>query len=262
MNGMVILIQLLHALKTTDTIPVDNSDRGRLHLLYYKSMSNTRRKVLFCLFSLLLLFEVGLRAQDSLYKVRMPVFVRSSFYYDFPQSFGASAGVDFPARAKEIVTMDKNGETSLKYRDLIVAGDIGFYRYPYNNSGLYFFQSIGKRYHKNKPYYYEWLARIGLLRSFYDAIVYTVDANDNVRVLNNFGRYYLATGFLAVFGYDFERSKKPLPLAIDFRSYLWIQYPYNSFVLPHLSFELSFKYHIDKFNIAIKKNQVEENIRK
>jgi len=254
------LNQLLQALKTNYAIPVDDSVSGRLHLLYCKSMPYTHLKVLFCLFSLLLLFEVGLQAQDSLYKVRMPVFVRSSFYYDFPQSFGASAGVDFPVRTKVIVTTDKKGEPSLKFRDLIVAGDIGFYRYLYNNSGLYFFQSLGKRYHKNKPYYHEWLARVGLLRTFYDGIVYTVDANGDVKMLNNFGRYYLATGFAAVFGYDFERSKKTLPVAIDARSYIWIQYPYNSFVLPHLSFELSFKYHCDKFNIAIKKKQIEENL--
>jgi hypothetical protein len=184
----------------------------------------------------------------------MPVFVRSSLFYDFPQSFGASAGVDFPVRSKMIITKDEKGQTSFKYRDLIVAGDIGFYRNLFNNSGLYFFQSIGKQYHKNKPYYYEWLARVGLLRTFYDGIVYTVDANGNVKVINNFGRYYIATGFMAVFGYDFERSKKQLPFAIDARSYIWIQYPYNSFVLPHLSFELSFKYRFNKLNITIKKN--------
>ncbi|HUZ58605.1 MAG TPA: hypothetical protein VMU83_07475, partial [Hanamia sp.] len=133
------------------------------------------------------LFRVDGKAQDSLKKVIMPIYLNGSFFYDFPQSFGAAAGVDFPLRSKVIFTKNKARKEKVKYRNLIIASDIGFYRYPFNNSGIYFFQSIGKRYHKEKPYYFEWLASLGVLRTFYDGIVYSVDNNGNVKILNDFG---------------------------------------------------------------------------
>src|ERR1700690_1906176 len=212
-------------------------------------MANRQSKFLLCLLALLFHFKV-VEAQDSLNKVKMPVYIRSTFFYDFPQSFGASAGVDFPIRSKIITTISKSGKQELRYRDLIVCSDIGFYRYPFNNTGLYIIQSIGKRYYKSKPYYFEWLINVGVLRTIYDGQVYAVDDNGNVTELNNYGRYYAITGFTTVFGHNFERSKKPKPFAIDIRPSVWIQYPYNSFILPHLSAEISFTYHFNKLNMV------------
>lgn len=219
-------------------------------------------KTFYFLFTFLLLFKIDSNAQDSLNKVNMAVYLHCSFFYDFPQSFGAAAGVDFPLRSKVIFTKNKTGEEKAKYRDLIIASDIGFYRYPFNNSGIYLFQSIGKRYHKEKPYYFEWLASIGLLRTFYDGIVYSVDNNGNVKILKDFGRYYATTGFTAVFGHNFERSIHPQPFAIDIKPSLWTQYPYNSFILPHFSVWLTFKYHFDRFRISVKQKQVKKSLKK
>jgi hypothetical protein len=219
-------------------------------------MLNKHPKSVLCLFALIWLFKADLKAQDGLHSITMPVYVRSSFFYDFPQSFGVSAGVDFPIKSKVITTTRKIGKEVIKYRDLIIAGDIGFYRYPFNNSGLYFFQSIGKRYNKGKPYYFEWLVRVGVLRTFYDGQVYTVDDNGTVKELNNYGRYYAVTGFTTIFGHDFERTKKPGSFAIDLKPSLWVQYPYNSFFLLHLSAEISFKYHFNNLNMRIKQKQV------
>ena len=216
-------------------------------------------KTFYFLFTFLLLFKIDSNAQDSLNKVNMPVYLHGSFFYDFPQSFGAAAGVDFPIRSKVIFTKNKTGEEKAKYRDLIIASDIGFYRYPFNNSGIYLFQSIGKRYQKEKPYYFEWLASIGLLRTFYDGIVYSVDNNGNVKILKDFGRYYATTGFAAVLGHNFERSSYPKPFAIDIKPSLWIQYPYNSFILPHFSVWLTFKYHFNRFHISVKQKQVKKS---
>ncbi len=190
------------------------------------------------------------------------MYLNGSFFYDFPQSFGAAAGIDFPLKSKVIFTKNKAGEEKTKYRDLIIASDIGFYRYPFNNSGTYLFQSIGKRYYKEKPYYFEWLASVGVLRTFYDGTVYSVDNNGNVKTLNDFGRYYAITGFTAVFGHNFERSAIPKPFAIDIKPSLWIQYPYNSFVLPHFSVWLTFKYHFNGLHISMKQKQEKKSTNK
>jgi hypothetical protein len=220
-------------------------------------MSTNQDRFLFSLFVMILLFNYSLKAQDSSCKVEMPIYISGSFCYDFPQSFGASGGVNFPIKSKVIIAQGKDGEEK-SYRDKILATDLGFYRYPFNNSGLYFFQSIGIRYHKNKPYYFEWLISAGVLRTFYDGIVYSVDANGAVHEKNNFGRYYAVTGFSTVFGHDFERSKSPKPFSIDIKPFVWVQYPYNSFILPHLSAWFTFIYHFNNFNIFIRQKAIEQ----
>ena len=234
-----------------------------LHLLYKTgNLKNQRSKIFIALLTLMWLFSIDGNAQDSLSRVTMPLYLHGSFLYDFPQSFGAATGIDFPLRSKVIFTKSKTGKEKAKYRDLIIASDVGFYHYPFNNSGIYLFQSIGKNYHKEKPYYFEWLASAGVLRTFYDGIVYSVDANGNVKILKDFGRYYVITGFTAVFGHNFERSANPKPFAIDIKPSLWIQYPYNSFILPHFSVWLTFKYHFNRFHISVKQKQVKKSIKK
>jgi hypothetical protein len=212
-------------------------------------------KRLCCLLMVTVLLKVHLEAQDSMRIVAMPVFIHGNFFYDFPRSTGFAGGVDLPLQSKLKTITHQNGRQTVKHRDLIVAGDLGFYHYAFNNSGLYFISSIGKRFYKLRPYYFEMRANIGLLRTFYDGRVYTVDDNGNVKEKKNFGRYYAVTGLSFVFGHDFERSKKPRPIAIDIKPSLWLQYPYNSYALPHLSVELGLKYHFQRFYIHSKLQQ-------
>ncbi|MBI2730877.1 MAG: hypothetical protein HYX40_09030 [Sphingobacteriales bacterium] len=215
-------------------------------------MHNICSKRFFSIIPLLVLSISNLKGQDSLRVVQKPVFVHTDFFYDFPQSFGASAGVDFVIGTKLKITKTKNASEKVSHRDLIVSADIGFYRYPFNHSGLYFSPAIGKRYYDVKPYYFELLLNAGMLRTFYDGSVYTVDNTGNVKELKKYGRYYFTTGFAGVFGHDFERSKKPKPFALQVKPFFWIQYPYNSYLLPHLSLEVGFKYHLKKFNLPVK----------
>ncbi len=219
-------------------------------------MTERRLRFIFCLSTITCLLKVDLHAQDSLYKVPMPVHTGSSFFYDFPQSFGFSGGIDFPVKSKLITSVNDSGATKIKYCDRIFSANTGFYRYTFNHSGLYFFSSIGKRYSKDRPFYLEWLISVGILRTFYDGRVYTVDDNGTVKELKYYGRYYALTGLSAVFGYNFERNKKPKPFAIGIKPSLWFQYPYNNFMLPHLSAELIFKYHFNKLNIFVKQKHV------
>ncbi len=220
-------------------------------------MSANQFRFLFNLFFMALLFSFRLSAQDSSYNLEMPIHISSSFFYDFPQSFGASGGVNFPIKSKIIIAQRKRGQEK-SYHDKILATDLGLYRYPFNNSGLYFFQSIGIRYYKSRPYYFEWLISAGVLRTFYDGIVYTVDANGGVHEKNNFGRYYATAGFSTVFGHDFQKSTSPKPFTMEIRPFVWIQYPYNSFILPHLSALFTFTYHFNKFNISVRQKRIDQ----
>ena len=195
--------------------------------------------------------RLTLSAQDSSYRVKMPWYVQASFFYDFPQSFGATASAEIPLKSKQIIKVFPPQQKEVKYRNLITTSTIGFYRYPFNHTGLFVSQAIGYRYYKNKPYYFEWLASIGLLRTIYDGTVYSVNNYNAVSILPNFGRYYATTGFTAVFGHDWARSSQPKPFAVDVRPSLWFQYPYNSFVLPHLSAQITFSYHLAHSYLSI-----------
>ena len=197
-----------------------------------------------------------LAAQDSLPSVKKTIFIHSAFYYDFPKSLGASAGVDFPLQSKIKITHDKNGKEKTHYRDFIVNADIGFYRYRFNNTGIFFIPSVGKRYSSQRPYYFEILLGAGLVRTFYDGIVYTVDENGKVDEKSYFGRFYATANIATTFGYDFEKSKQPKPFAIQVKPVLWFQFPYNSFMLPHLSVEAGVKYHFKNWTIKVKQKQM------
>jgi hypothetical protein len=188
-------------------------------------------------------------------KIEKPVFTSISFYYDFPQSMGASAGIDFPIKEKVKYCISGGKLKNIKFRNLLLSADIGFYRYPYNNTGIYFMPAVGMCYYKKNPFYFKWMATMGILRTDYDGIVYSVSANGNVKQIKNFGRYYATTGIATAFGEDFERASRPHPFAIEIKPSLWIQYPYNSFVLPHASIMLGVKYHFRNLNVFIKKKQ-------
>ncbi len=210
---------------------------------------------LICFISCIFFLLVRTAAQDSSHRVEMPIYIHGALFYDFPQSFGITAGVELPISSRHFI-IERKSRQKEKYRDLITTSDVGFYRYPFNNTGLFLLQSVGYRYHKSKPYYFEWLATVGILRTFYDGTVYAVSDNGVVTTFGNFGRVYAITGFTTVFGHDFQRSIKPKPISVSIHSSLWIQYPYNSFILPHLSLQLSLSYHFSHLSLSVRQKQV------
>lgn len=211
-----------------------------------------------CFITCMFLLILRTTAQDSSYPVRMPVYTHAALFYDFPQSFGATAGVELPINSRHIA-ITRKGRQKEKYSSLITTSNIGFYRYPFNNTGLFLMQSVGYRYHKTKPYYFEWLATVGVLRTFYDGIVYKVSDNGIVSTLPHFGRLYAISGITVAFGHDFERSAKPIPVSVALQPSVWIQYPYNSFLLPHASLQLTLSYHFHQFNVAVRQKQINRN---
>ncbi len=208
-----------------------------------------------CFISCLFVLVLQTAGQDSSYRVMMPVYVHASLFYDFPQSFGAIAGIEMPINSRQNVII-KRGIQKNKFKDIITTSDVGFYRYPFNNTGLFLLQSVGYKYYKNKPYYFELLVTIGVLRTFYDGTVYSVSDNGSITVLRNFGRLYAISGFTAVFGHNFERCAIPKPMSVSIKPSLWVQYLYNSFILPHISLQLSLSYHFPHLNISVRQKKI------
>ena len=212
-----------------------------------------RKFILIKLVCILLLHNAN--AQDSLPKVEMPLFIHGALFYDFPQSFGASAGIDFPVQIKTIFKI-KNGDTSVRNAAFVTGAGLGFYRYEFNHTGLMLSSFIGTRHIYSNASYFEHLWGLGVLRTFYDGIVYSVDAGGTIKQKNNYGRTYATIHFALAYGWDFTRSKKPKPFAIQLQPVLWFQFPYNGFVLPHGSLAIAIKYHFKKLNVSIKHKEI------
>lgn len=192
-----------------------------------------------CILVILLNGAKYLQAQERT-RVSLPVYPSVSFFYDFPQSFGATAGIEIPLKSNHIINSRKEREKS---RYLITTTNIGFYSYQLNHKGIFAQQSLGYSYHTSKPFFSELLIGLGLLRTFYDGSVYTVSNNGDIKEHSHFGRWYATTSIATVLGIDWEKKQHPLPFAISVQPSVWIQYPYNSFVLPHLSMQVTMQWH-------------------
>lgn len=219
-------------------------------------MQKNLRHIFLFVTAVCFLIPAALTAQDSSKVVQQPVFLHASFYYDFPKSFGAAAGIDFPVSSKVKISYRKDGSKKIKYRDWIINADMGFYRYRFNNSGVFFIPSAGKRYASGSSHYFEWLAGVGVVRTFYDGIVYSVDDNGKVQEKNYFGRWYATANIATTFGWDLSTTKKAKPFALQVKPVLWFQFPYNSFLLPHLSVEAGVKYHFKNFITQVRQYSI------
>lgn len=194
-----------------------------------------------------------LNAQDSILRVQRPVYVTGSFFYDFPESFGATAGIDLPLKNRLRIRVTQAGIEKRRYRDIFLSGELGFYRYRFNNTGVFMIGAIGKRIYKDDhPFYFEAFLNAVLLRTYYDGIVYEVDENNNINTKYNFGRYYAGAGIGLSTGWDMEKTKWKKPFTFQLRPSLWFQFPYNSFTLPHFSAQATFKYRLPNLNRYIK----------
>lgn len=208
-----------------------------------------------CLLCVLCMINLLVTAQTR--PVSLHVYTSASFYYDFPQSPGAVASIEFPLNSIHVVSGKKE-----KFKDLVTSSSIGFYRYGKNNTGSFLTQSIGFRYRHLRPYFFEWKFMAGALRTFYDGKVYKVSDEGVVSTLPAFGRWYAMAGGSTEFGFDWEKSQKKIPLAVSIGPSLWIQFPYNNFVLPHLSIQLTFRYHFSSFNISVHQKEKRNKQRK
>ncbi len=179
--------------------------------------------------------------------MQRPVFAQASLLYDFPQSYGLTAGINRPFASVIKNKVHLNGRITSKQKEFFFAANVGFYRYPFNSTGLFLFPSVGIRRVKSW-HYQEFAAGAGLLRTFYDGRVYEVDAAGNVKELSLFGRFYATANFSYAIGWQLKKPSLQ-KLDIQVKPQLWFQFPYNSFIKPHISVEAGLRYHFNNVNI-------------
>ena len=172
-----------------------------------------------------------------------PFCVRASFLYDFPMGFGSTAGIDFPFLSRTRETVSRKGVRREKRTDYVFFADLGFYRYAFNNTGLMIASGAAVRKPPGRVFWLEGSLGIGILRTFYDGIVYEVLQDGTVKELPLFGRFYALTGVSLALGWYLGNGKSHLPVSLQIKPSLWVQYPYNGFLLPHISLEAGLKYY-------------------
>ena len=192
-----------------------------------------------------LVSSITMFGQDSILTKARPVFVHASLLYDFPKSYGITTGVNFPFRSIEKKRISKNGRQSTMQKDKFWAIEAAVYRYPYNYTGVLLVPAIGTRHYVNRSFFYETSLGIGILRTFYDGKVYDVDASGNVQEKSVFGRFYATTHLSSAFNFLLQKFGDKT-LALEIKPSIWVQYPFESFIKPHVSLEAGIKYEINE----------------
>jgi hypothetical protein len=224
------------------------------YVISFMHLKPTSKRLPFTIlvFSIIVGFSVPAFSQDSTYKSSRPVFIQTSLFYDFPQSYGITAGMNWPLKATIKSHISKNGDMVIKSKDLFFSLLTGVYRYPLNYTGVLLVPAIGIRHNVKRSFFYETSLGIGVLRTFYDGKVYQVNASGNVSEKSLFGRFYATTHLSTAFNFQLQKLGNR-NMALQLKPSLWFQYPYNSFIKPHVSLEAGIKYELNSHSTNTRK---------
>jgi hypothetical protein len=169
-------------------------------------------------------------AQDSA-SLTPPNYFHLLGLYDAPVSYGLNISRDFLLRPKSAQSYLPGRTQNKRW---VLTADLAAYRYPDNYEAVMLFGGAGFRLTHPNGSCSDLLIHAGLLRTFYEGIVYGLDANGQIRELSAFGRFYALTGISYARHWDINpKAKRRVLLSV--RPLLWTQYPYNSFLKLHLS---------------------------
>jgi hypothetical protein len=186
-------------------------------------------------------------AQDSL-NLNRPIFLYGLTTYDFPKSYGFTIGTSIPFHSIIKEKANKDGRTQNSEKDEFISAESGGYRQPFAYTSIIVNAGIGIRYIKSTKHFTELSFSQGILRTAYDGKVYELDQNGNIKERILFGRTYLVTGVSYSQNWSLNKGSSNLWF-IQLKPAIWIQYPYNSFLKPHLSLQAGISHRLK--NIAL-----------
>ncbi|MFL5789232.1 MAG: hypothetical protein ACJ748_14325, partial [Flavisolibacter sp.] len=115
--------------------------------------------------SIITFFTLQATCQDTAYFNKIEYGALIS--YEFPKSHGFNASVTIPAHRRATVL-------NYPFTSQHISFEAGLSRYPYNSSQFTASASFLFRNYKSEHYFTEWGILSGVLRTFYDGIVYEV----------------------------------------------------------------------------------------
>ena len=198
------------------------------------------------LLSVLLFLAVLVSAQDSLH-INRSAFLSGLITYDFPGSYGFTIGTSVPFHyiVKEKANKDIKRRSSEK--DEFISAELSGSHDPFAYTSIMLNAGIGIRYIKSTKHFTELSFNHGILRTIYDGKVYDVDQDGNIKERLLFGRTYLATGLAYSVNWSLNNRTSNLWF-IQLKPSTWVQYPYNSFLKPHISLQAGVSYRLKKHN--------------
>jgi len=196
------------------------------------------------LLSTWLLLSVTLTAQDSLH-VNRSAYLYGLISYDFPEGVGFTIGTSIPFHSIIKEKEHKDSKTRISRKDEFISAELGGYHYPLSYTSIILNAGIGIRYVKSVKRFTELSFIQGILRTIYDGKVYELDEDGNIKEHILFGRTYLTSGFSYSLNWSLN-SKSSNLWFIQLKPSAWIQYPYNSFLKPHVSLQAGVSYRLKK----------------
>src|SRR5436190_1485555 len=183
--------------------------------------------------------------QDSTSK--KPLFLYAVATYDFPKSYVVSFGTSIPFHSITTRKHPENLRISAT-KDEFICAELGADRRPFAYTSIYVNAGIGIRFSRSEIHFTELSFEQGIVRTFYDGQVYEQQSDGSIKELTLFGRTYASSGFSYSQNWSISNRHKKAWF-IQIKPSVWIQYPYNSFLKPHLSLQAGLSYHLR--NVAI-----------
>jgi hypothetical protein len=188
-------------------------------------------------------------SQDSTSK--KPVFLCAVATYDFAKSYGVSAGASIPFRSIIIKKQDENsqaGRSKVKF----ISVESGIERRPFAYTSANLNVGAGIRFARGEKHFTELTFEQGILRTFYDGLVYEQQSDGSIKELTQFGRTYATTGLSYAQHWRLSSGGNNAWFLLV-KPCIWIQYPYNSFLKPHFSLQGGISYHLSDVTVRTRK---------
>ena len=195
------------------------------------------------LLSAWLLASVTSPAQDSL--LNRSAYLYGLIGYDFLDGVGFTIGTSIPFHSIIKEKEYKDSKTRISRKDEFISAELGGYHYPLAYSSIILNAGIGIRYIKSVKRFTELSFIQGILRTIYDGKVYELDQDGNIKEHMLFGRTYLTSGFSYSLNWSLNSRNSNLWF-IQLKPSACLQYPYNSFLKPHVSLQAGVSYRLKK----------------
>lgn len=183
--------------------------------------------------------------EGSLKKLLISIFmVLLSVYYGFGQERVIPINISYFGETLTHPGIEIGYEINF-YKALIFTASIGTYIHQRNHVGLFLSSGLNWRHTFSIGYSMEFGLGLGYLHTWaHGGNIYTVDDNGNVSLKQNFGRpHFMPIVRLGLLGWDF-RKKTNIPLRLNADIIGFGQYPFNSFMMPHVAIRIGGTYYL------------------
>lgn len=116
----------------------------------------------------------------------------------------------------------------------------GGYNHYMSNSTLFIGSEFGYRKNWNSGFDFHSQIGISYMHKFLDSPIYEVSSESELVRVKDYGTSHLMPNISLGFGYTFNRGKGR-EVNIFSRTEIFGEYPYNTYILPHVSFCLGFR---------------------